>query len=391
MDRTDGMKARQCLALGMLLTLPMGARAWGESDLKPNMATLANQIQKETEKYGNAIMMGEFTGPPGLASSGGPGIAQSLKAELESLGVAVTRTAQIAVKGEYRIATDEISKKTAMAIIARLTDRNGKDLLELRPLGVFDLATIAGVTGVTMVAPVNKTLKEREAAVDQALSKIQRPAKNGTLIQASDHSLYGVEIMVGPDPGAAPPDLRNYRPRAASIEEDNLAFVNIARGDVYAVRIINNSKFDAAATVTIDGLNMFAFSANTAYEFVVVPAGCDGVVVGWHRNNEVSDAFQVSEYSKSAAFKQMPNSSSIGTIHVSFKAAWAKGTPAPEDEFPPGGPRARDANATARGAEVRAQYTEVVREYGKLREAVSVRYNKEVEPADLPAERKAGR
>jgi hypothetical protein len=348
------------------------------------MAKLAKQIQKETVKYGNAIMMGEFTGPPGLASSGGPGIAQSLKAQLENLGVAVTRRAQIAVKGEYRIATDAESNKTAMAIVARLTDRTGKELLELRPLGVFDLATIAGVTGVSMVAPVNKTLEEREAAVDQALLTIQRPAKKGTLIQASDHSLYGVEILVGPDPGAAPPDLRKYRPRAANIGRDNLAFLTIARGEVYAVRIVNNSKFDAAATVTIDGLNMFAFSENSSYEFVVVPAGSDGVIVGWHRNNEVSDAFQVSEYSKSAAFKQMPNSSSIGTIHVSFKAAWARDTPPPEDEFPPGGAQPRDANATARGAEVKAKYTEVVREYGKLREAVSVRYNKEVEPADLP-------
>ena len=65
------------------------------------------------------MILGEFTGPPELASTGGPGIVQSLKQELERAGVAVTRKAQVAIKGEYRIATDSKTNKTAVAILAR--------------------------------------------------------------------------------------------------------------------------------------------------------------------------------------------------------------------------------------------------------------------------------
>jgi len=372
---------RTCLALGVLLVFLSSPIARAESPLRRELAVLASQIQKETAKYGNAVIVGEFTGPPELASSGGPGIAQTLKTELEKLGVTVTRSAQVAVKGEYRVAMDSKTNLTALAILARLTDRSGKELLQLQSRAIFDVTTIAGVTGVTMVAPVDTTRDKRDAAIDKALKTIQKPTTKGTLISASEHSPYAIEILVGSDPGSNTPDLNDYHPRAASIDRDNLAFLTINRGEVYAVRLINKSRFDAAVTLMIDGLNMFAFSDKKSYEFVVVAAGSDAVIMGWHRTNDVSDAFQVSEYSKSAAFRQMPNSSSVGTIHVSFKAAWPTGKTPPSDEFPAG---AREANATARGAEVKSKFTEVTREYGQLREAISVRYNKQVEPSDLP-------
>jgi hypothetical protein len=361
-----------------LLSTPF-ARA--KSDLEKELTVLAGQIQQEVAKHGNAVILGEFTGPPELASSGGPGIAKTLKTQLEKLGVTVTRSAQVAVKGEFRIATDAESNLTSLAILARLTDRSGKELLQLDSRAIFDMPTITGLTGVTMVAPVGTTRVKRDAAIDKALKTIQKPITKGTLVSASENSPYAIEILVGPDPGPKAPDLNNYHPRPATIDRDNLAFLTIRRGEVYAVRLFNKSKFDAAVTLTIDGLNMFTFSDNKSYEFMVVASGSEAVIIGWHRDNDRSDAFQVSEYSKSAVFEQMPNSSSVGTIHVSFRAAWPQGTTPPGDEFAPG---ARDANATARGAEVASKFTEVTREYGQLREAVSVRYNKQVEPSDLP-------
>jgi len=350
------------------------------------LAVLASQIRQEAARYGNSVIVGEFTGPPELASSGGPGIAQTLKTELEKLGVTVTRSAQVAVKGEYRVAADSKTDMTVLAIIARLTDRSGKELVRLDARAIFDLTAIAGVTGVTMVAPVGTTRALRDSAIDKALKTIQKPSAKGTLISASENSPYAIEILVGPDPGPSVPDRNDYHPRAASIDRDNLAFLTINRGEVYAVRVVNKSKFDAAVTLTIDGLNMFAFSDKKSYEFFVVSAGSEAVIMGWHRDNDRSDAFQVSEYSKSAVFRQMPNSSSIGTIHVSFKAAWPVGTTPPSDEVSAG---SRDANATARGVEVTSKFTEVTREYGQLREAISVRYNRQVEPSDLPDSRPA--
>ena len=58
--------------------------------------------------------------------------------------------------------------------------------------------------------------------------------------------------------------------------------------------------------------------------------------------------------------------------------------PADEGDVKQGG---RDADATARGKPVDpkdTRYNEVVRNVGKLRESVSVHYNKALEPANLP-------
>jgi hypothetical protein len=131
---------------------------------------------------------------------------------------------------------------------------------------------------------------------------------------------------------------------------------------------------------------MFAFSENQKYEVVIVPKGTQGIIPGWHITNERTDAFQVSEYAKSAVAKLLPSSSSIGTISASFKAAWPKDSSPPSDEGD-GKQGSRDADATARGKPVDpkgTRYNEVVRNIGKLRESVSVHYNKSLEPANLP-------
>lgn len=358
-----------------------------ESGLKKELAALARQIQPEAAKFGDAVIMGEFTGPPELASSGGPGISMTLKTELEKLGVEVKRSARIAVKGEYKIVTDSASKLTVMAVLARIVDRSGKELLELRSRGVFDLTSIASVTGTTMVVPPDASPKEREKAVDQALEGIQKPAAKGTRVSASRTSPYSIEILVGPDPGTGPPDLSKYRARAPSFDGDGLAFLPIKKGEVYAVRVLNQSKHDAAVTLTVDGLNMFAFSDTPSYEFFILAAGAEGVIPGWHRNNQTSDAFVVDDYAKSAAAEKLPNSSSIGTIHVSFKAAWPKGGTPPADEGESAaGASARSGVATGRGPAVAAKYEEVIRDVGRLREAVAVRYDKSDDPTDLPAD-----
>jgi hypothetical protein len=152
------------------------------------------------------------------------------------------------------------------------------------------------------------------------------------------------------------------------------------------VKISNAAEHDVAATVAIDGLSMFAFSENKGYEVVIIPKSQQGVIPGWHVSNARSDAFQVSEYAKSAVAKLIPSSSSTGTISVSFKAAWPKDAAPPADEGD-AKQQGRDADATARGKPVDAKdtrYNELIRNVGKLRESVSVHYNRDLVPADLP-------
>jgi hypothetical protein len=92
----------------------------------------------------------------------------------------------------------------------------------------------------------------------------------------------------------------------------------------------------------------------------------------------------VTEYARSAAADRLPSSSSVGTITAGFAAAWPQGSPPPADEASAkkGG---RSGDATGKGPPVETKFTEVVRDVGRLRASVSVRYTKDDDPRDLPA------
>ena len=125
----------------------------------------------------------------------------------------------------------------------------------------------------------------------------------------------------------------------------------------------------------VASLNVFAFSENSDYTHWIVPRKQTLMVPGWHRTNKVSDSFVVTEYAKSAVAEALPSSASVGTITASFSAAWPQGSNPPEDEAPSkkGG---RAGDATGRGPETPTSFVEVVREIGRLRDAISVRYTK---------------
>jgi hypothetical protein len=387
----------QTAAIGLALlggSRPLPALA-AESPLDKEMAELARRIQEEVKDSGNAVQVGDFIAKGDAArhgGSGGPAIAKALIDQLEKLKVTVSRNADVLVAGEFRDVTDKTTQKTALEVKARLEDRTGKPLGDLQSRGVFDLTTIAAVLGITLNVPPKANEPEREKAIDHAIDKIQPPhlQLDGTRMAADASSPYAIEILVGPDPGDKTPDLTNYRPRAAKLDKDGLAFLRIDRGEVYAIKIINASPNDAAATISIDGLNMYAFSENKNYTVAVVPTGKDGqpglgLIPGWHISNKRSDAFQVDTYARSAAASLLPTSKSVGTITVAFQAAWPQGSNPPDDEGEAGG--ARDADATRRGLPVnpkQTKYVEVVRSVGKVRSAVSVHYNKSLEPANLP-------
>jgi len=376
----------------LALSFPAAIMA-AETALDREMAELSRQIQGVVKERGNTIQVGDFIAKGDAArhgGAGGPAIAKSLIDQLEKLKVTVSRTAEVLVAGEFRDVTDKVSKKTALEVKARLEDRAGEPIVELRSRGVFDLATIAAVLGITLTVPPKANDTERERAIDKAIDKIQSPHLDGTRIAADALSPYAIEILVGPDPGDKTPDLTNYRPRAAALDKDGLAFLKINRREVYAVTLINGSPYEVAVTLSVDGLSMYAFSENKNYTVATVPAAKDGqpglgVIPGWHISNERSDAFQVDAYSKSAAATLVPASKSVGTITASFQAAWPQGTNPPPDEGVKSG--ARDADATARGGQVnpaQTKFVEVSRDIGKIRSSVSVHYNKALDPANLP-------
>ena len=358
---------------GLLAAHASPARAGGELDEK--MTAVAKKIKLLLDQKGrDSIAVGEFRGPAKLASSAGPAISKALEDELKKLGVACKRRAEYEVNGDYRDVASKTNKDLAILIKAHVVDQSGAELVAFEPREIISFSTIASLIGVTVSMPADGTADERN---DKLTKAVDDPNVHlaGTRISAASDSPYAIEVLV--KVGA------DYRPRAATKDGDGFAFLKIKRGEAYEVRLINDSPHDAAVTLTIDGLSVFAFSANTGYTHWIVPNKGSLTVPGWHRSNKVADSFLVTEYAKGAAAEKLPSSASVGTVTATFAAAWPKGKPPPEDE--PSAPKgARSGDATGRGPAVGTKFTEVVREVGRLRASVSVRYNKDADPKDLP-------
>jgi hypothetical protein len=291
--------------------------------------------------------------------------------ELPKQGLAVKRVASVGVKGEFEDVKDKQSGLLAARIKGAVTDRSGQVLFTFSR-GVFSDTVLAALFGTTAKLPADLPPPDRNAELEKSLDK-PKVHVQGPRVSAAADSPYAVEVWAAPRPGG------KYAPRPAAVQ-DGLAFVPLSRGEVFGVRLINKSPHDAAVTLTIDGLNLYAFSdvkdpktGRPRYAVVVVGAGKEVFLPGWHRTNEVSEEFVITEYAKSAA-AELRSTAPTGTVTAAFAAAWPKDKPPPADEPPNPAGNSRSADAVGRGARVAQKFVEVERHVGVVRATVSVRY-----------------
>lgn len=228
------------------------------------------------------------------------------------------------------------------------------------PAGAGSVAAISTLFGITAELPPDKSSSFRRNLLVTAMARPQ-PHLEDHSVSARAGSPYRVQVLC--DGAARPP-----------MTERDGAFVELQRGEEYAVKLINKSSRDAAVTLAIDGINVFAFSEEPATHFLV-PARGELVVPGWHRNNRISDAFLITEFSQSMAGRSLPqDSAQVGAITAAFAAAWDPDQPPPADEAD--FDRGRGQDATGRGRPLEVEYQQVRRAIGAVRATVSVRYRR---------------
>jgi hypothetical protein len=348
--------------------------ARADDALRTELTAIAKGIAEAVKGLGHeAIAVGEFTGPAQLAASGGPLIVKTLTEELPKQGLTVQRVSPVGVKGEFEDVKDKQSGLLAARIKGTVSDRSGRVLFTFSR-GVFSEAVLAALFGTTAKLPPDLPPPDRNAEVEKSLDK-PKVLVQGPRVSAAADSPYAVEIWAAPQPGG------KYQPRTATVQ-DGLAFVPLRRGEVFGVRLINKSPLDAAVTLTIDGLNLYAFSdvkdpktGRPRYAVVVVGAGQEVFLRGWHRTNEVAEEFVITEYAKGAA-AELKSTAATGTVTAAFAAAWPKDKPPPADEPPSQAGNSRSGDAVGRGARVAQKFVEVERHVGVVRATVSVRYTK---------------
>jgi hypothetical protein len=343
------------------------------ADLNGAMDQFAGRIKQllDSERE-SAIALNQFTAPARLAANASSGIRKALEEGLKRRGVVVRKSARLEIAGEYREVEDPLDRRTVVRVLGRIVDQDSGRPVSECEVKVDNITSIAVLVGATMEVPPNPVPEDRERSIREGIRKPTAHVAS-TRISADRKSPFAIEILVGSSG-------KTLQPRAASVDEGQ-AYLNIRTDEHYAIRLINDAPFDVAVTLTIDGLNLFAFSESKDYSYVIVPQHSSGLITGWHRTNDEAEEFVVTDYSRSAAAsRSLTPSADLGVITACFAAAWpANGNPPPDE-----GMEGRSVRATGRGPITKTNFVEVERRTGRLRSSISVRYTKEGDPKDLP-------
>ena len=370
--------------------------AWALEGLRPSLSKLAKNIRDHlADESATNVTLGAVTGQADFNPSKGPGIKRILQEELHELGIEECSNATFEVKMDYRATVDKersavegidipqillsvtiISKRTGarFELAASIRDQVDVNPEEFKDLICELFGIDSGDHGAGMtIQQFSPWFESTRARMIQAKLEYRARVRQGRQpIPFEQSGPYRVEILVKTRKGY------DQRP----LEDQGVAFVDLNRGEQYAVKLINDSEHDAAVTLTIDGLNVFAFSEHN-YQHFIVPRKGSTVVKGWHRTNEWSEAFLITRYSESEAAKSLAcPSDEVGTITAQFAAAWESREEEPHDEE--GRAKSPGGIATQRGPVTESKFEEVRRYVGRTRATINVRYDKPMVAAPYP-------
>jgi len=240
-----------------------------------------------------------------------------------------------------------------------------------------DLRDKLRVASASISVPIEGTKLERDSKYreDKANPKVTVSGPLKTLISATEKQDYQLELLVGPQGGKD----EQFRPRLAKVD-GGVALALLDKDNEYRIRIVNNTKIEAACRVFIDGIDMFDLSddrqpnGEPKYRHLIVPTGKSVVAPGWHRSAQGDanwNAFLVTEFGKGVASMCNPKGP-IGTIKVVFAHCFD-----PNDQKVKG----RSANMeTARGRDLQGKQDVMNRVIENPHECTVIRYTREIKP-----------
>ena len=144
-------------------------------------------------------------------------------------------------------------------------------------------------TAVEQKGPLEQKGSDEQAA-DAISEAMKRPqvviTGDGTVARATVDSKFGISIVSNKD---------GQLTKLPITAVEGLAHVDLAAGQEFRILLVNNADYDVAASVSIDGVNMFAFSEKPEHKFdgKLRIGRSGGFVDGWYYNDGKSRAFQV--------------------------------------------------------------------------------------------------
>ncbi len=351
------------------------------------VSDIARVVAKVVKAQGaKELVVNAITDTGDLTHTSGAGVTDKLIEQLRAHGLEPALKSDLQFTGTYAVGEAETDGRRQGFAVARIAfqvrRRNGKVLLDSeRDLDlehqprVTNPADVQVLGGGTVFLPPSAPAGENDKKVLDGLDN--KPGLfeiDGPRVRPKG-APYAIEMLVAKSTGdsSTSPPRAAFHPRDVK-ERQGFPFLKVEPGEVVAVRIINEADHDVASTVAIDGLSMFTFRDDKAgkNEHVVIGAHSFGDILGWFQNAKTSRVFLVSDLPKDhpkAAF--LKNPAKIGSITVTFAAAWEKDSQKPNDE-----PITNQATEIVPGAPIDAPYKTVKRHIGVLRAAVTVRYDK---------------
>ncbi len=353
---------------------PADAQAAGKLDSA--IGSLAADIMKymaADQAAGKSIVLETFKGPNQTISAR---VAQLLRKEFEDEDYNIVPGGAYTVGGRFRTGSRDGTSVARFNV--ELLNRDGTRMQEFQQ-EVTDLRD-----GITLLSPTfDASRKEGEAAATQGEIRdiikdaVESPQviATGSVIKASPSSPYAIEIMVKDPQGFVP---------APADATGGIAQCDVKVEQEFGIRIRNNTSDWVGAQITLDGINMYAFSQNAAWKslgYMCIPPNSSPIIKGWHENGDDSLLFKVTDYGSSAA-AQLGVVEGVGTITVTFfhcEQPKSGENPGPQ-------PNASDQGAIGFGTRNQMVYRSapVVADTQQIVGAVSVKYARPIQPLDLP-------
>ena len=350
----------------------------------------------EKEAYPLVIAVGEFTSPPDDDTNYSNGFKKTITDELKNIGFKVEKSATFFLNGEYFKSSSKDDKEISVKGSFELKNKTTKEKISVFPIQINYFVDVAKIIGSTVAftadsppVPPGDVKREKESRNQYPETTLQDAKdinrkiaensvtpkfylnKDSDLIRTKQSASYGIKIWVK--------DGEKFRYIPIRENDEKRPFVDLKKGDIYKIELINDSKYEAAAEVLIDGLNTHNFSEirdpNTKshkYKYIIIDSDGKSVVHGWEKNDNKVYEFKTDIYAEDNQQSNFKPVQETGIIMVSFYVSYEKGKKPPFISATKG-PRKLQ---TVRGKEVDSKTSSVEREVSDQPiDIISIRYS----------------